>query len=183
MVNSVAKTKDLWRRRRKRKKSFVFATNPSSSPQKPSSSPQNPSSWLNWHDWQYWRRKHKLTAVTFSTRDVIYPDIVVYLTSAWETAMNTWHQDSTELVQLFNPEVVVSGGSRISQTGARTPGFGAKPPNRDCRIETPLGLTSSGGHWNGQYVSYWNAYLSGKIFAENCMKIKEIKEIGPGVRP
>ena len=67
MANSVAKTKDFWRRRRKSKKSFVFTRNPSSSPQNPSSSPQNPSSWLNWHDWQYWRRKHKLTAVTFSS--------------------------------------------------------------------------------------------------------------------
>ena len=66
MANSVVKTKDFWRRRRKSKKSFVFARNLSSSPQNLSSSPQNPSSWLNWHDWQYWRRKHKLTAVTFS---------------------------------------------------------------------------------------------------------------------
>ena len=44
IANSVAKMKDFWQRRRKSKKSFVFAKNPSSSPQNPSSSPQNPSS-------------------------------------------------------------------------------------------------------------------------------------------
>ena len=34
---------------------------------------------------------------------------------------------------------------------------------------------SRDGYCSGQYVSYWNAFLFGIIFAENCMKMKTIE--------
>ena len=36
---------------------------------------------------------------------------------------------------------------------------------------------------NGRYASYWNAFLFGKIFAENCMKMKEIGSGGGSLAP
>ena len=45
-------------------------------------------------------------------QDVIYPYIFVYLTSAWETAMNTWQNDS--VIEVFNIEVVFNGGPKGS---------------------------------------------------------------------
>ena len=32
----------------------------------------------------------------------------------------------------------------------------------------------AGGCVAGRYVSYWNAFLFGQMFPENCMKMKEI---------
>ena len=29
------------------------------------------------------------------------------------------------------------------------------------------------GHWSGWYASYWNAFLFGKFFFENCMEMKK----------
>ena len=34
------------------------------------------------------------------------------------------------------------------------------------------------GHCSRWYASYWNAFFFGKIFAENCIKMKEIGPIG-----
>ena len=57
------------------------------------------------------------------------------------------------------------------------------PPERYPQAETPLWTDTPSqrdGKWSGWYASYWNAFLFGKIFAENCTKIKEI---GPGGVP
>ena len=35
-------------------------------------------------------------------------------------------------------------------------------------------VTSSGSHCSGRYTFYWNAFLFGKTFAKNCLKMKEI---------
>ena len=44
-----------------------------------------------------------------------------------------------------------------------------------CLVETP-----PDGYCCGWYASYWNAFLFGNIFAEKCMKIKEIGPRGEG---
>ena len=51
-----------------------------------------------------------------------------------------------------------------------------------CVSQHALGQTPSppDGHCSGRYASYWNAFLFGKIFAENCMKMKEIGRNGEG---
>ena len=50
------------------------------------------------------------------------------------------------------------------------------PPGADTPQEqTPPWEADSGiRSMSGRYASYWNAFLFGKIFAKNCMKIKEI---------
>ena len=54
------------------------------------------------------------------------------------------------------------------------------PPGEDTppRADTPLEADSGIRSMSGWYASYWNAFLFGKIFAENCMKMKEIEPRG-----
>ena len=40
------------------------------------------------------------------------------------------------------------------------------PPDRDLYPQPPV-MASSGGHWSGRYVSYWNAYLCCRILMRN----------------
>ena len=55
---------------------------------------------------------------------------------------------------------------------------GGRPPlDRDPPMDKdppPQVLTSSGSLCSGWSVSYWNAFLFDKIFAKNCIKMKEI---------
>ena len=46
--------------------------------------------------------------------------------------------------------------------------------------DTPLARQppQGDGHCSRWYASYWNAFFFGKIFAENCIKMKEIGPIG-----
>ena len=49
-------------------------------------------------------------------------------------------------------------------------------PGGACMVAPRGGMhgCSWGGAWLLRYASYWNAFLFDKIFAENCMKMKEI---------
>ena len=38
--------------------------------------------------------------------------------------------------------------------------------------------TPPSSHFCGRYASYWNAFLFGKVIAENCMKMREIGPTG-----
>ena len=61
------------------------------------------------------------------------------------------------------------GGGRAWQGGMH----GTHPPGRYHEIRS----------MSGRYVSYWNTFLFDKIFARNCMKMKEIGPRGGGAHP
>ena len=65
---------------------------------------------------------------------------------------------------------------------------GQTPPGQTPPRQTPPGQTpcpvhagytpSPSSHCCGRYASYWNAFLFGKVIAENCMKMREIGPTG-----
>ena len=70
----------------------------------------------------------------------------------------------------------------VHPTGQTTPRQ-TLPVQTHPQADTPLVRHPPGrhpqadGYCSGRYASYWNAFFLGKIFAKNCMKMKEI---GPG---
>ena len=58
-------------------------------------------------------------------------------------------------------------GPRGLALGGLLPGGVSAPGGGGCLMDTPWD-----GHCNGQYASYWNAFLFGLIFAKNYMKMK-----------
>ena len=85
-------------------------------------------------------------------------------------------------------KVMFSQASVILSTGdvAETP-LDRHPPGRHplCPVHAGIhtaslvhaGINSpppSDGHCCGRYASYWNAFLFGKFFTENCMNMNEI---------
>ena len=78
------------------------------------------------------------------------------------------------------PQAQTLPGGRHTPQSRHPPGadtsWSRHPPGADTPQEqTPPWEADSGiRSMSGRYASYWNAFLFGKIFAKNCMKIKEI---------
>ena len=97
-----------------------------------------------------------------------------------------------KVIYLHLSVILFTGGSASVHAGIPPPWDQAQPPWDQAPPRTrhppqsrhppgpgtPREADSCIRSMSGRYASYWNALLFGKIFAENCMKMKEI---GPAI--
>ena len=90
-----------------------------------------------------------------------------------QTPPRSRHPQGRHPLEQTHPPEQTPSWSRHPQE--QTPPGADTPRSRHPQEQTPPWEADSGiQSMSGRYASYWNAFLFGKIFAKNCMKIKEI---------